>query len=175
MHEREFSVRDARPLEFTDVGKLLVEVYSQLEGFPSIVEQPNYYEMLKNVGELTKNTQIRLIVAASPSEKIGGAVVYFSDMSHYGSGGTATKEKNAAGFRLLAVDPATRGKGFGRLLTNECIEIAKAENQHQVIIHSTKAMDVAWKMYEQIGFIRSEDLDFIQGALPVFGFRLKLN
>jgi hypothetical protein len=35
-------------------------------------------------------------------------------------------------------------------------------------------MQTAWKMYEGIGFQRSADLDFIQGQLPVFGFRLLL-
>jgi len=29
-------------------------------------------------------------------------------------------------------------------------------------------------MYENLGFKRSEDLDFMQGELPVFGFRLLL-
>jgi hypothetical protein len=36
------------------------------------------------------------------------------------------------------------------------------------------AMQIAWKMYENLGFKRSEDLDFMQGELPVFGFRLAL-
>jgi hypothetical protein len=36
------------------------------------------------------------------------------------------------------------------------------------------AMQPAWKMYEQIGFKRSEDLDFMQGQLKVFGFRFLL-
>jgi hypothetical protein len=35
-------------------------------------------------------------------------------------------------------------------------------------------MKVAWRMYEALGFERSPDLDFLQGELPVFGFRLKL-
>jgi hypothetical protein len=35
-------------------------------------------------------------------------------------------------------------------------------------------MSIAWKMYEKIGFKRSEDLDFMQGDLSVFGFRFKL-
>jgi len=35
-------------------------------------------------------------------------------------------------------------------------------------------MKIAWQMYEGIGFERSEDLDFMQGNLPVFGFRLNL-
>jgi N-acetylglutamate synthase-like GNAT family acetyltransferase len=96
-------------------------------------------------------------------------------MQYYGSGGTATQEKNAAGFRLLAVDPKARGLGIGKLLTIACINKAKESGISQLIIHSTKAMQTAWKMYESIGFKRSEDLDFMQGELPVFGFRLALH
>jgi hypothetical protein len=35
-------------------------------------------------------------------------------------------------------------------------------------------MRIAWGLYEKLGFVRSEDLDFSQQGLPVFGFRLKL-
>ena len=35
-------------------------------------------------------------------------------------------------------------------------------------------MQVAWQMYEKLGFKKSEDLDFMQGELPVFGFKLVL-
>lgn len=169
-----YSVRNATTEEFEEVGKLMIRVYSQLEGFPTQSEQPEYYKMLANIGEITKKPSTELLIAISSEKKIAGAVVYFSDMSSYGSGGTATQEKNASGFRLLAVDHDARGHGIGKLLINECIEKAKSENQEQVIIHSTKFMQVAWKMYEKLGFERSEDLDFMQGNLPVFGFRLKL-
>ncbi len=47
-------------------------------------------------------------------------------------------------------------------------------NFKQVIIHTTTAMQTAWKMYEQLDFKRSEDLDFKQEDLQVFGFRLNL-
>lgn len=152
----------------------MVEVYSQLDGFPNESEQPEYYQMLANIGELTKKPETELLVAVSSKGKIGGAVVYFSDMSFYGSGGSATKEANASGFRLLAVEPAARGRGIGKLLTNECIRKAREKEDLQVIIHTTKAMQTAWAMYEKLGFKRSEDLDFMQGNLPVFGFRLSL-
>ena len=95
-------------------------------------------------------------------------------MSWYGSGGIAVGEKNAAAFRLLAVAPAARGKGVGKLLVNECIKKARTGKLGQIIIHSTMAMQTAWKMYEQLGFVRSADLDFLQGQLPVYGFRLLL-
>lgn len=162
------------PAEFEEIGQLMIRVYSQLEGFPKESEQPNYYKMLANIGDFTGKPGTELLVAVDTDNKIAGGVVYFSDMKYYGSGGTATMEQNAAGFRLLAMDHSARGLGIGKMLTNECIRKASAKKLSQVIIHSTKAMQTAWKMYESMGFKRSEDLDFMQQELPVFGFRLLL-
>jgi len=174
MTKQEYTVRNARPEEFEEIGALMVQVYSQLEGFPKISEQPDYYKMLANVGALTNNPGTALLVAVNDENSIAGAVVYFNEMKYYGSGGTATREENAAGFRLLAVDPAIRGKGIGKLLANECIKKARENKLGQVIIHTTMAMQTAWRMYEQMGFKQSEDLDFSQQGFPVFGFRLLL-
>ncbi|MBN4072749.1 GNAT family N-acetyltransferase [Crocinitomix catalasitica] len=167
-----FTIRDAHPSEFPEVGQLMVSVYSNLEGFPSPEEQPAYYNLLANIGDLTQNLKTRLLIAVSGNGKIGGGVVYFGDMKYYGSGGTAPQEKNAAGFRLLAVNPETRGSGIGRLLSEACIQTAKDDGLPQLIIHTTEAMKLAWGMYERMGFKRSEDLDFLQDGFPVFGFRL---
>jgi GNAT superfamily N-acetyltransferase len=169
-----YTVRNARPEEFSQIGEMMVQVYSRLEGFPKESDQPNYYKMLANVGSLTTMPGTELLVAVSVEEKIAGAVVYFSDMKNYSSRGIATDERNASGFRLLAVDPRERGKGIGRLLTTACIRKARDHKSLQLIIHTTMAMQTAWKMYEQLGFKRSEDLDFMQGTLAVFGFRLML-
>ncbi len=169
-----YSVRNAKESEFGRIGELLVEVYSSLNGFPSKLEQPKYYEMLRTVGNLTKNTNVELLVAVSKQGTIGGAVVYFNDMKDYGSGGKATQEQNACGFRLLGVDAKLRGLGVGKLLTAYCMEKGKKSNSKTMVIHTTKTMKTAWKMYERLGFERAGDLDFMQGNLPVFGFRLKL-
>jgi GNAT superfamily N-acetyltransferase len=169
-----YTIRNAKPEEFPAIGELMVQVYSQLEGFPKQSDQPNYYKMLANVGSLTTTPGTELLVAVSAEGKIAGAVVFFADMKHYGSGGMATHERNASGFRLLAVDTTERGKGVGKILTTACIAKARENKSLQLIIHTTVAMQTAWKMYEQLGFKRSEDLDFRQGTLSVFGFRLML-
>jgi len=174
MRHSDFIVRNALPEEFADIGQLMVGVYSGLEGFPSPDEQPAYYDMLSSIGSWTDKPDTELLIAVSADGKLGGAIVYFSDMSQYGSGGSATMEKNASGFRLLAVDPALRRRGIGRLLSQACIEKARALNQANVVIHTTKAMQPAWRMYESLGFERATDLDFMQQDLLVFGFRLAL-
>lgn len=174
MLDEKYIIKEARTDEFAEVGQLMVEVYSQLEGFPKKEEQPNYYNTLANVGDFTLMPEVKLLVALSENDSIDGAVVYFGDMQYYSSGGIATQEKNAAGFRLLAVSHRARGKGIGKLLSNYCIDLAKSQKQEQLIIHSTKAMQIAWNMYEKLGFKRSEDLDFKQADLQVYGFRLQL-
>ena len=174
MQSQHYHIREAKPDEHLDIGQLMVHVYSQLPGFPSPHEQPAYYQLLANIGALTEKPMTKLLVAVSSTGKIGGAVIYFGDMQYYGAGGIAASEKNAAGFRLLAVNPETRGHGVGKKLTQTCISLAIEEQQHQVIIHSTKAMKIAWRMYERMGFKRAEELDFKQDKLQVYGFRLLL-
>ncbi len=126
-------IREAWPEAFDDLGRLMVQVYSSLEGFPGPEVQPTYYDLLAHIGQMAGKPGARRLVATEGEDLLGG-VVFFSDMAQYGSGGTATRERNASGFRLLAV---------------------------------------AWALYEKLGFERSPDLDFEQGTLPVFGFRLK--
>lgn len=168
-----YSIRPARSEEFTKIGELMVTVYSSLPGFPTPAEQPSYYNLLRNVGLLTEKPEVSLLVATTPSDEIAGTVVYVGDIQHYGSGGIATREYNSAGFRLLAVTDAARGKGVGKLLTQACIDKARQQGRSQLILHTTRAMQTAWKMYERLGFSRSEDLDFMQGDLGVYGFRMR--
>ncbi len=168
-------VRIAKPSEYKVVGELMVEVYSQLEGFPNQKEQPEYYDLLLNVGQLTSNGHTHIIVALDTNNKVMGAVVYFEDMLYYGSGGIAPQLKNASGFRLLAVDPLARGLGIGKLLCEACIQRSKNLSHKFLYIHSTESMEIARRMYERLGFHRYEPIDFKQNDLEVFGFRLRLN
>ncbi len=168
-------IRAIRKDEFAALGQLMVEVYSNLDGFPTPSEQPRYYEMLANIGRFTEknDTQVLVALSAGTDELIGG-IVYFADMAQYGSGGTATRIKNASGIRLLGVSAKARGMGVGKTLTDACIQLAREKKHAEVILHTTQAMQTAWRLYEGLGFKRSKDLDFLQEGLPVFGFRLRL-
>jgi len=168
-------IREIREEEFTTLGQLMVAVYSQLEGFPTPEEQPQYYEMLAQIGTFSARKDATVLVALAGEKDLVGGVVYFGDMAQYGSGGTATAVTNASGIRLLGVRPDARGMGVGRALTEACIQLAREAGHAEVVLHTTQAMQVAWKLYERMGFERSTDLDFLQGELPVFGFRLRLD
>ncbi len=167
-------IREIKREEYEPLGNLMVHVYSSLEGFPSPVEQPNYYEMLSNIGKLNEQENTIVLIAESTEKEILGGIVYYSSMAQYGSGGIATQQKNASGIRLLCVDTKSRGLGVGKALTQKCIKLAAADGNSEVILHTTQAMQVAWGMYTKLGFERSADLDFSQQGFPVFGFRYQL-
>jgi pimeloyl-ACP methyl ester carboxylesterase/GNAT superfamily N-acetyltransferase len=166
-------VRDARPCEFEAIGRMMVAVYSGLEGFPRPESQPDYYKLLAQIGDQTAKPGARLLVALE-ADRIVGAVVFYADMAEYGSGRTATENWDACGFRFLAVDPAARGRGAAIALVERCIELGRTAGQRRLVIHSTEAMKAARAIYAARGFERAPDLDFDQGSMPVYGFRLAL-
>jgi len=171
---QDYTICEASSQHFSELGKMMVTVYSQLPGFPDKNEMPEYYKTLKNIGNQVDNPGTELLVAVSTGNKLLGGVVYINDMKYYGSGGTANEVKNASGFRLLVVSESARGWGIGKALTQKCIEKAIKSGKSEIVIHTTKSMQQAWGMYERIGFKRSSDLDFLQQSLYVYGFRLKL-
>ena len=170
--DRSFTIRQATAGDFQALGQLMVEAYAALEGFVTPDQAPEYYAMLANIGDMTRKHGAELWVAAEEDRLLGG-VVYFSDMAQYGAGGTATLERDASGFRLLAVAREARGRGVGRALMEACLDRARAVGHRQMIIHTTEAMKTAWAMYVRRGFQRSGDLDLQQGSLRVYGFRLR--
>ena len=170
---KNLQIRQIKKSEYELLGQLMIDVYSRLEGFPDQHEQPEYYQLLLDIGLFNEKENARVLVALCDDRLLGG-VVYFSDMKVYGSGGSATAEQNASGIRFLAVDPKATGAGVGKALTRACIQLARENKHSQIILHTTAAMNVAWSLYQKLGFERSVDLDFFQKELPVFGFRLRL-
>ena len=174
MENRPPEIRLARPEELAALGALVADAYAALPGMPTPGEQPGYYAMVRDAPARARNPAIQVVAAVAADGELLGSADLITEMAHYGSGGTATRRSDAAGIRLLAVTPAARGRGVGQALTRDCIERARALGRSSVVLHTTRAMENAWRMYEQLGFRRTPDLDFRQGALEVFGFELSL-
>jgi GNAT superfamily N-acetyltransferase len=136
--------------------------------------QPDYYAMLRDAAGRARNPAIHVLAAVDPAGEPVGSVDFIDDMAQYGAGGRAVEVADAAGIRLLAVRPDRRGAGIGKALTRACIDRARALGRSAVVLHTTRAMQTAWAMYERLGFARAPALDFRQGDLDVFGFRLDL-
>jgi GNAT superfamily N-acetyltransferase len=174
MGSRRLEIRLARPEELGSLGALVADAYAALPGMPGPEDQPGYYAMVRDAAARARNPAIQIVAAVATEGELLGSADLITEMAHYGSGGTASSRTGAAGIRLLAVVPAARGQGVGRALTHDCIERARVLGRSSVVLHTTRAMETAWRMYEQLGFHRSPDLDFRQGKLEVFGFELPL-
>jgi ribosomal protein S18 acetylase RimI-like enzyme len=64
---------------------------------------------------------------------------------------------------MLVVDPAQRGKGVGRALTDECLRRARRDGASVIALHTSPIMTVALSMYLRMGFERLRD------APPIYG------
>jgi ribosomal protein S18 acetylase RimI-like enzyme len=89
-----------------------------------------------------------LIVAEDESGRIAGSVAY--------DGPDAPRaeffDPKWAVIRMLVVDPAARGKGIGRALTEECIRRARRDGASVIALHTSPKMEVALAMYLRMGF-----------------------
>jgi GNAT superfamily N-acetyltransferase len=175
LQQCKYSIREANPAEYSLLGNLTVDVYASLSSMPSVREQPDYYGVLRDVAKRAHPPATSVFTAVSDCGELLGTVNFFADMREYGSDEAASLISNAAGIRYLAVKPERRGFGIGRALTVYCIALAYDLGKSAVILHTTKAMPTAWAMYERMGFQRCVEIDFRQGSLEVFGFRLDLD
>jgi ribosomal protein S18 acetylase RimI-like enzyme len=64
---------------------------------------------------------------------------------------------------MLIVDPAARGSGVGRALTEEFIKRARQDGSGVIALHTSPIMTVALPMYLRMGF------QLLREAPPLFG------
>lgn len=67
-------------------------------------------------------------------------------------------KRNWATIRVLSVDPIARGRGIGRLLTEECIGRARRDGAPFIALHTSPIMEVALAMYIRMGFLHERDI-----------------
>lgn len=153
----------------------MVGVYSGLKGFPQPEDFPQYYDLLLHIGRLTEKPKTSLLIASDNNKAVLGAVVYLGDMSNYGSKGLATQEKKCR-----------RNPIFGSF--SQCQRIGNRKSSDICLYPKGKGFrlgpsdpahyldddDCLEDVRKKMGFQRAYELDFDQGDLHVFGFRLLL-
>ena len=76
-----------------------------------------------------------------------------------------------ASIRLLAVQPGSRGRGYGRLLTQACLNRARELQIHSIFLFTGTFMAAARRLYEKLGFKRAPEFDRDPGPIA---YRLDL-
>jgi len=96
---------------------------------------------------------------AELQNEIAGAVAYFGPNSQK----AVFFDQRWPIIRMLVVDPAFRGKGIGRALSDACIARARCDGSPIIALHTSPIMSVALPMYLKMGFVKAYD------APPIFG------
>jgi GNAT superfamily N-acetyltransferase len=78
-------------------------------------------------------------------------------------------------FRMLAVSPDSRRRGVAAALVGVCIERARELGYAALVLSSLPAQQPAHRLYEGLGFHRTEDLDWSPAdGVDLLAFRLDL-
>ncbi|HEY8524298.1 MAG TPA: GNAT family N-acetyltransferase [Acidimicrobiales bacterium] len=165
-------IRLVRPEEHERLGELTVRAYAAIAPPAAQADLDTYQDELRDVAR--RATGADTLVAVDADGTVLGGVTYVPDRS---SAWAEFEDDDAAGIRMLAVDPSVQGRGIGEALTRSCIERAVARGRRQIVLHSTEWMKAAHRLYERMGFQRDRGLDWYveEGAFWLLGFRLPLD
>lgn len=147
----DFEVRPVRPGDYAAVAAITVAAYDA-DGFLDGDEE--YAEELSDIAH--RSEQATLLVAADGDGTVLGAVTFCRPPSPYAE----VAEPGEAEFRMLAVDPATRGRGVGAALVQACLDLARQHGDETLVLSSLPSMHTAHRLYERLGFVRTPERDF---------------
>jgi GNAT superfamily N-acetyltransferase len=150
----EIRLRDYESADAKDLNRIAVSAFDQFRDhygdWPAMLAGLSKTSALSTSGE---------VIIAELQNKFAGAVAYFRPNSQK----AAFFDQRWPIIRMLVVDPAFRGKGVGRALSDECIARAKRDGSPIIALHTSPIMSVALPMYLKMGFVKAYD------APPIFG------
>jgi GNAT superfamily N-acetyltransferase len=160
-------VRLVRPSEYEQLGDLTVRAYRAVEGLPV---SDGYERELRDVAARASSSEV--LVALGPDGELLGGVAFVAGL---GSPMAEFDDADAAGFRMLAVDPDRQSTGAGRALVRACMQRAQDLGRARLIIHTTQWMRAAHRLYESMGFVREPTLDWLpEPNLELLAYRVEL-
>jgi ribosomal protein S18 acetylase RimI-like enzyme len=138
----------ARPGDYRRIAELTAGVYRDEELAPEA-----YLSRLADVEGRARHAD--LLVARAGDVVVGSVALVLE-----GEFGEILAGEDEAGFRMLAVDPAARGRGIGELLVTACLDRARAAGKRRMVISTDPRMLAAHRLYERLGFTRLPERDW---------------
>ena len=150
----EIRLRDYQSSDAENLNRIAVSAFDQFRNHYS--DWPAMRAGLSKTSDLGVSGEV---IIAELQGAFAGAVAYFGPNSQK----AAFFDQRWPIIRMLVVDPAFRGKGIGRALSDECIARAKRDGSPIIALHTSPIMSVALPMYLNMGFVKAYD------APPIFG------
>ena len=146
-------IRPARETEYDEIGELMVRVYLA-EGYTRTGS--HYPGVLRDVAGRAATADV--VVAAAEDGRLLGTVTYAGPGSPYAEVADGPDE---AGFRMLVVDPAARGRGVGAELVRWCEQRARDQGVRVLRLSTQASMTAAGRLYQRLGYVRTPELDWV--------------
>jgi len=150
----EIRLRDYQNSDAENLNRIAVSAFDQFQDHYS--DWPAMRAGLSKTSDLGVSGEV---IIAEFQGAFAGAVAYFGPNSQK----AAFFDQRWPIIRMLVVDPAFRGKGIGRALSNACIARARRDGSPIIALHTSPIMSVALPMYLKMGFVKAHD------APPIFG------
>ena len=157
-------IREAGAGELETVENLVKTAYRE---FQPLMPEAAWNRWMDNISE-TLHAPEGMVLVMEHRGEIEGAVKFYPDA------GQAHQGQWPAGaglIRLLAVSPARRGRGSGRLLTQACLKRARELSIPTIFLYTGTFMAAARHLYEKLGFKRAPEFDRDPGPIA---YRLDL-
>jgi ribosomal protein S18 acetylase RimI-like enzyme len=145
-------VTPATPADFARIAELTAGVY-RAEGFAG----EEYLTQLADVAGRAERAG--LLVARDTGTGTGGIVGSVA-LVLAGEFGEVLTSDDEAGFRMLVVDAAARGRGIGELLVRTCLYRARAAGKRRMVLSTDPRMTSAHRLYERLAFTRLPERDW---------------
>lgn len=163
-------IRAVRPDEHEALGELTVDAYR-----PHGVVSEEYGAELADVAGRDAVAVVLVAVdepAPGAGGKLLGGITYVPPGPNPMSEHT---EPDVASIRMLAVADHARRRGAGAALTEAVLARAREDRATAVVLHSVPSMTGAHRLYEGLGFVRDDRLDFWpEPEVFCIGYRLEL-
>ena len=143
-------VTPATSADFGRIAELTAGVYRD-ERFAG----EEYLAQLADVAGRAQRAE--LLVARDPGT---GGIVGSVALVLNGEFGEVLASDDEAGFRMLVVEAAARGRGVGELLVRTCLERARAAGKGRMVLSTDTRMRAAHRLYERLGFTRLPERDW---------------
>jgi ribosomal protein S18 acetylase RimI-like enzyme len=164
-------VREATEDEHEAAGRVTADAYREFIR-PGDVDWERYLRRIADVSDRADRTTILVAVEdgrilGSLTLELEGRVRDEDDEDH------RPLDPDEAHIRMLGVDPAARARGVARALMTESESRARAAGKTHMTLNTTKRMQAAQRMYERLGYERTEDTVFPDGFV-LLGYRKQL-
>lgn len=158
-------IRAAMAEDLPAVHQIVRAAYAEFEPW---LTPANWAQMTSNIAKVIEPGAPGRLRVAQLGDRLAGTVTYLPP----GPKDYQRVPAEWAVIRVLGVDPALRGHGVARALTEDCLALARADGAPAVGLHTAEMMVAARTLYERTGFVHQHDFTHLDLRFSIYLRRL---